>query len=348
MSGSAQRLSGSRHHLNVLFLPLHSIQWASSRYRVYYYADRLQPYGITTRILHPRAYTVGAKLWYVVRLVMSLFWADVVVIQKKLFRRPLDWLIRLLHGATIFDFDDAIYVYDDVKDRLPDVLRASCHVIVGNAHLENYARRFSSRVTRIPSPVDCELFRPCTVRRSRGRTVTIGWIGQGGNQIYLEQLEPVFRRLFQQKGTSVQLKVISNQNFKFRDCRMTVLNVPWVLTTEVEELQSVDIGIMPLSDDEVSRGKCAFKALQYMSLGIATVVSPVGMNREIIQHGLSGMLATSEEQWVEALLRLIDDPSFCQQLGTEARKTVEREYSYGVTAQQLASVLKRVGTEEPC
>lgn len=348
MSGLVQELSNPRQHLNVLFLPLHSIQWASSRYRVYYYANRLEPYGITTRILHPSAYTAGAKLWYVMRLVMSLFWADVVVIQKKLFRRPLDWLIRLLHGATIFDFDDAIYIYDDVKNRLPDVLRTSRHVIVGNAHLETYARRFSSRVTRIPSPVDCELFRPCAVRQSGEGTVTVGWIGQGGNQIYLEQLEPVFRRLFQQKGVLVQLKVISNQNFQFKDCRMTVLNVPWALTTEVEELRSVDIGIMPLSDDEVSRGKCAFKALQYMSLGIATVVSPVGMNREIIQHGLSGMWATSEEQWVEALLCLIDAPLFRQTLGAEARKTVEQGYSYGVTVQQLASVLKRVGTEKPC
>lgn len=348
MSGSAQGLSNTGRHLNVLFLPLHSIQWASSRYRVYNYADRLRPYGITVRILHPRAYTVLAKTVYVLRLLVSLLWADVVVIQKKLFRRPLYRLIQSLNAATIFDFDDAIYVYDDVKDHLPDVLRSCRHVIVGNKCLEKYARRFSPSVTRIPSPVDCELFSPETVQRSDKGLVTIGWIGQGGNQIYLEQLEPVFHRLFQLKGSSVRLKIISNREFRFTVCPMAVINVPWRLATEVEELRTIDIGVMPLSDDELSRGKCAFKALQYMSLGIATVVSPIGMNQEIIQHGVSGLLASSEEEWVEALLRLIDDRTFRERLGREARKTVEQGYSYGVTVPQLASVLKQVAVEEPC
>ena len=346
MSGSAQGLSDAGRHLNVLFLPLHSIQWASSRYRVYYYADKLRPYGITARILHPRTYTIRAKVAYVVRLLVALLWADVVVIQKKLFRRPLYRLIRLLNAVTIFDFDDAIYVYDDVKDQLPDVLRFSRHVIVGNRCLEGYARQFANDVTRIPSPVDCELFKPETTRKSDDGTVTIGWIGLGGNQVYLDQLEPVFARLFQLKGRSVQLKVISDRAFRFTSCRLPVINVTWSLATEVEELRTVDIGIMPLTDDEISRGKCAFKALQYMSLGIATVVSPVGMNREIIQHGVSGMLATSEEEWVNGLLRLIDTPSLRERLGQEARKTVEQEYSYGVTVPQLASVLKRVAAQE--
>lgn len=322
------------------------MQWASSRYRVYYYVDKLQPYGITARVLHPRAYTVGAKMVYVVRLLVALLWADVVVIQKKLFRRPLYRLIRLLNAATVFDFDDAIYVYDDVKDQLPDVLRSSRHVIVGNRCLEGYARRFAAHVTRIPSPVDCEVFRPDTGRKSDKKPVTIGWIGLGGNQVYLEQLDPVFARLLQLKGESVQLKVISNREFRFMSCAFPVVNVPWSLATEVEELRAVDIGIMPLTDDEISRGKCAFKALQYMSLGIATVVSPVGMNREIIRHGISGMLASSEEEWVDGLLRLIDDPALRERLGREARKTVEQKYSYGVTVPQLACVLKRVATEE--
>lgn len=342
MSGSAQGLSDAGRHLNVLFLPLHSIQWASSRYRVYYYADKLRPYGITARILHPRAYTVCAKIAYLVRLLAFLPRADVVVIQKKLFRRPLYRLIRFLNAATVFDFDDAIYVYEDVKDQLPDVLRSSRHVIVGNRRLEDYARQFATHVTRIPSPVDCELFRPEVSRKSDDGTVTIGWIGLGGNQVYLNQLEPVFARLFQLKGRSVQLKVISDRVFRFTACPLTVINIPWSLATEVEELRTIDIGIMPLTDDEVSRGKCAFKALQYMSLGIATVVSPVGMNREIIQHGVSGMLAMTEEEWVDGLLRLIDNQALRERLGREARKTVEQEYSYGVTAPQLASVLKRV------
>lgn len=339
----AQERSDSSRHVNVLFLPLHSIQWASSRYRVYYYAERLKPYGISPRILHPNASTLTAKVVYLVRIVMSLFWADVVVIQKKIFRRPLAWLIHRLHGLTIFDFDDAIYVYDDVQRRLPDVLRASHHVIVGNAHLERYARQYSSCVTRIPSPIDCERFSPKPTKRSNTDVVTIGWIGQGGNQIYLDQLEPVFARLFQLKGNSVRLHVISNKTFQLRDCQITVSNTSWSIETEVEELRAVDIGIMPLSSDEMSKGRCAFKALQYMSLGIATVVSPVGMNQEIIQHGVNGLFADSEEQWVDALLQVIDNPHFRHQLGVAARKTVVQRYSYEATVPQLAELLQRAG-----
>ena len=331
--------------LNVLFLPLYSIQGASSRYRVYYYADKLLSYGINARILHPSAYNLSAKMIYVLRLPVALWWADVVVIQKKLFRTPLYILIRLLNSRTIFDFDDAIYMDDTVKDMLHRVLMSSRHIIVGNQQLESYARRFTDQVTRIATPVDAQVFTPVRREHSGNSVVTIGWIGAGWNQFHLENFEPVFERLSQCKGNTVQLKVISDRTFRFRYCQLPVVNVAWSLSTELEALRSVDIGIMPLTDDEFTRGKCAFKALQCMSLGIATVASPVGMNCEVIDHGVNGMLAATEEEWINVLQALIENAAFREKLGQEARRTVELKYTYEVTTPKLAAVLRRVASQ---
>jgi len=332
--------------LNVLFLPLYSMQGASSRYRVYHYADRLPSHGFDVKILHPRSYTLASKALYILSLPKALRWADVVVIQKKLFRSPLYALIRHLNNAVVFDFDDALYVDNSITNMLSHVLRTSRHVIVGNRHLENFARRFTDRVTRIPTPVDVQAFTPADKKCLVNDVITIGWIGAGGNLIYLEHLEPVFERIYLSKGQTVQLKVISDRTFRFRSCRLPVVNIPWSLSTELEALRSLDIGIMPLTDDELSRGKCAFKVLQYMSVGIATVASSVGMNREVIHHLGNGMLATSLEEWRCALLHLIENPALREQFGREARKTVEYEYSYEVTTPHLASVLKSVAVQK--
>ncbi|MDD5169198.1 MAG: glycosyltransferase family 4 protein [Syntrophales bacterium] len=335
----ANNFSGN---VNVLFLPLYSMQGASSRYRVYNYADKLPSYGIKSKIMHPRNYTFLSKALYILSLPKALLWADVVVIQKKLFRGPIYKLIRTFNKTTIFDFDDALYVDESIINALSHVLRTSRHVIVGNRELENYARRFTDQVTRIPTPVDVKIFKPATRRLSSSNILTIGWIGAGGNQPYIQSLESVFERLYQYKGQSIQLKVISDRFFQFPKCRIPVINIPWSLTTELEELQSIDIGIMPLIDDELSRGKCAFKALQYMSVGVPTVASPVGMNCEVIRHKQNGLLASSEEEWTNTLLFLIENVETREHLGIEARKTVEQEYSYETTTPLLASILKSI------
>ena len=334
-------------NIKVLFLPLTSLQYASSRHRVFNYADKLPYYGINVKILHPSAYKFSAKAIYIFRLFFNLWWADVVVIQKKLFRLPLYLLIRLFNNRIVFDFDDAIYSEGDhVKKMLNRVLKSSRHVIVGNRQLENYVRKFMTRITCIATPIDLQVFTPVTKEHSDTSVVTIGWMGLGGNQYHVELLEPVFERLYQCKGNGVQLMVISNHNFHFRNCKLPVVNIEWSLSSELESLRSIDIGIMPLTDDEFSRGKCAFKALQYMSLSIATVASPVGMNCDVIQHGKNGLLADTEEEWFKALSDLIENPELRKKLGMEARKTVEQEYCYEVTTPRLAKALRQAASLE--
>jgi glycosyltransferase involved in cell wall biosynthesis len=119
---------------------------------------------------------------------------------------------------------------------------------------------------------------------------------------------------------------------------------PWRAETEVEDLRELDVGIMPLPDDPWTRGKCGLKALQYMALGIPAVVSPVGVNTDIVRHGMNGYLATSPDEWIEGMRRLLADGALRERLGREARRTVEDRYSARGHAPRLARILHEVAT----
>ena len=108
---------------------------------------------------------------------------------------------------------------------------------------------------------------------------------------------------------------------------MNIKGVKWTSQSEVAELSEIDIGIMPLPNDEWTKGKCALKGLLYMSLEQAAVLADVGVNSEIIQNGVNGFLATSTEDWVEKLSLLIDNPNLRQEMGQKGRQTVVQHYS---------------------
>ena len=115
---------------------------------------------------------------------------------------------------------------------------------------------------------------------------------------------------------------------------------PWRSETEVQDLSEIDVGIMPLADTRWERGKCGLKALQYMALGIPPVVSPVGVNAEIVSHGENGLVARSDAEWEEAFDRLLTDTNMRRRLGARARETVERSYSAAVHAPRVAQILR--------
>jgi glycosyltransferase involved in cell wall biosynthesis len=115
--------------------------------------------------------------------------------------------------------------------------------------------------------------------------------------------------------------------------------MPWRLDTEVEDLRAFDVGLMPLSDDEWSRGKCGLKALQYMALGIPAVVSPVGVNTTIVRDGVNGFYASTEEEWIDRIALLLEDEPLRRSLGEEARRTVEESYSARAHVPRVARIL---------
>jgi glycosyltransferase involved in cell wall biosynthesis len=257
------------------------------------------------------------------------------------------WIERLLARRLPFvlDFDDAIFLTPPVSinrgagllknpGKTDDICRLARHVVTGNQFLASYARRFTDAVTVIPSTIDTDAYRMAP--RAENRRPIIGWTGSPTTVCYLETISNPLARL--RRELDFELRVIG------ADLRMAGVDTTasaWSAATEVNDLRPLDAGLMPLEDDDWCRGKCGLKALQYMALGIPPVVSPVGFNKEIVEDGVNGFLASSDDEWVEKLLVLLRDPALRARLGSAARHTVEERFSAKVQAPRMADVLRK-------
>lgn len=258
----------------------------------------------------------------------------------------LERLIRLLGRPIIFDFDDAIYLLDTSEanryfgwlkfpGKTATLCRLSAHVVAGSKHLAEYAGRYNSRVTVVPTSIDTVLYQPATGNSGNTRTV-IGWTGSATSQNHLEMFADVLRQLAARRDVEIRVQ----SNLKPRLPGVPFVWKPWSPETEVQELSHFDIGIKPMPDDPWSRGKCPMKEIQYMAMGIPAVCSAVGASREIIRHGENGFLAETREEWLKSLETLIDDPALAKRLGASGRRTVENEYSMTQCAGQFARVVR--------
>jgi glycosyltransferase involved in cell wall biosynthesis len=254
--------------------------------------------------------------------------------------------ISILGGRLIFDFDDAIYLLDTTEanrqfgwlkfpGKTATICRISQHVVVGNSYLADYARRFNPSVTVIPTSVDTDRYYPAK-RAGAAGCLVVGWMGSSTSQRHLERFVPMLREVTAWPG--IELRVVS-------DREPVLPEVPyvwrrWSAESEISDLTQFDIGIMPMPDDQWSRGKCSLKALLYMAMGIPAVCSSVGANREIIRHGENGLLATTEAEWLANLKALVDDPQLREKLGTAGRRRVEEDYSMVRCAERFAGVVR--------
>lgn len=261
--------------------------------------------------------------------------ADLVVIEQQLFPYlPFALEKRLLPPRYIVEFDDALYLIHPRK--FPQVLKKATAVIAGNRWLAEYAAQYNQNVHVIPTVLDTNAFSPGP--RAKSQKVCIGWSGLEYNFGYLKTFSPVLKRLALRFPT-VEIVVLSgsppqNLDFPFRF-------VKWNSQTEASQINEFDIGIMPLKDDEWSRGKCGMKLLQFMSLSIPAVASAVGVNTMILRDGFNGFLAKTEQEWEDRLSMLVLDEQLRNRLGREARATVEKDFSVATWFPKLLEVLKR-------
>lgn len=267
------------------------------------------------------------------------------VIERAIARRGL---------PIVFDFDDAIFLpnvseanraISFLKDtsRPAKIIAFSRHVVVGNAFLADYARQFNPAVTVIPTAVDTARFvpRPDRERLPEGGPV-VGWIGSPTTYHYLESLADVLKDTARQHSFVLQ---VSGAGKPVHFDGVRVREVPWALDREVELFNSCDIGVYPLDDDDWSRGKCGFKAIQFMACGVPVVAAAVGVNREIIRDGENGFLASSPQEWRDKLARLLTDAPLRERFSRAGRQTIEERYSLRVTAPQLAAILRQAVSE---
>lgn len=254
----------------------------------------------------------------------------------------------------VFDFDDAIFVsyrspsngylsYLKFAGKAKTICQISSHVMVGNPYLAEYARQYNRNVTVIPTTIDTDKYVCRTRSSSTAGVPVIGWTGSFSTVQHLETLRRTVQELARRER--FQLRVIGTPKYEIEGVDVEAL--PWQSESEIEDLQPIDIGIMPLPDDAWSKGKCGLKALQFMALGIPVVCSPVGVNTEIIQDGENGFIAGTEEEWLEKLCRLLQSAELRNRIGQAARTTVEQVYSARAQAPRVYDIFRSLVSHAP-
>jgi len=272
---------------------------------------------------------------------------DVVCIQRRLLSPFEFYWIRKKSSKILFDLDDAVMYRSSSSPRPHSLSRwlkfrwmvkGSDVVIVGNQFLKNEVLKVDreKKVFVIPTSFDTNLY-PKKKKISERPEIILGWIGTKGNLKYLKKLEPVFETLHQ-RFPQVKLKIVSNDFYD--SSHLPIVKKPWKLEDENEDLISFDIGLMPLNDDLWSRGKCGLKIVQYLSVGVPVVCTPVGINSDIVQDGENGFWATNHQEWVDRLSTLIQNQDLRYRMGLKGIETVEREYSLAVTSEKFLQVLQ--------
>lgn len=285
------------------------------------------------------------------RWLLSVPDVDLVWVHCELFpylTGTAERLVRQVKKPIVFDYDDAIFHnYDLHKNTfIRSLLGRKLHVILdsadlafcGNAYLADYARAHCRRVEIVPTVVDLTDYiqRPEPIS---GRAPTIGWIGTPST--WTEYMAPMMP-LLETAARAAGARIAAVGAGRAAAAHPLLDNLPWTEDTEVARIHAMDIGIMPLTDTPWARGKCGYKLIQYMACGIPVIASPVGVNAEIVEHGVNGLLASSESEWAGALQTLLHDPALRVRMGQEGRRKVEREYSLQVWGPRVAEMLRRV------
>ena len=247
----------------------------------------------------------------------------------------IEALLAATGARTVFDFDDAIWLQGVSKNnarlswlrggasKIPGILRRVDMVFAGNAYLADYARRFHANVHVVPTTLDTDTHAPFARVPHAG--VCVGWSGSPSTTPHFDLIVPALAKVKAAFGERVYFKLIGDGSY--RRTELNLVGLPWCEATEVADTAEIDVGVMPLPDDDWSRGKCGFKALLYMALAIPAVVSPVGVNTEIVRDGETGYLAKSEDDWLTGLSRLISHPELREKMGRNGRNTVLERYS---------------------
>ena len=348
--------------MRVLALTRYDSTGPSSRVRFYQFRDFLAGEGLEVavqplldadyvqRLLLGKPRSIGNLLGcYARRLSKIPRWrrSDLLWIEKELFPWAPTLLDPGLLGSVpyVVDYDDAVFHnYDEHRLRairamyttkIPRVMRNASVVVAGNPYIAEFAARAGARhIEIVPSVVRGDVYYPREVRKTA--KFTVGWVGSPSTQHFLDPLwdtlaaviDPVTDR-FVTLGARCPSPVFPGHE-----------PTAWSLEGEPEALAEFDVGIMPLRDAPFERGKCGFKLVQYMACGVPMVASPVGVNRSLVDHGVTGYLVQTINEWKAALYKLKSEPQLRRSMSAAARDVFQRRYSFEVNAPRLAGILR--------
>jgi glycosyltransferase involved in cell wall biosynthesis len=363
-----------RPHLRLLCLAAGPIESPSTRYRLSQYFPLLAENGIECHLSpfldseqYDLFYRPGRLLEKIPRLFSSCLRRlrdllqsrhyDAILVSREAIPFGPPWIEELIpllsRRPLLFDFDDATWIsyrsptYGALGQLLKfpgktaRLIQASQHVFAGNSTLAQYASQFHPRVTLLPTTVNPDRFAPPP--RPLAPPFTIGWVGSHSTSQYLRLITNAIMDASQE--IDVELKIVGSTNkiegfAKVGPKQLKIEYQDWKLENEVSDFQQLDLGLYPLVDNEWTRGKCGFKAIQYLAAGVPCVASPVGTNLEIIEDGRNGLLAESPEEWRSAILRLLTDRPFRDRVIAEGYRTVQERYSLEVHGPRLAAAIR--------
>jgi glycosyltransferase involved in cell wall biosynthesis len=293
-------------------------------------------------------YSQGRLLSKVLILIKTIFMRfadcrrfndfDIVFIQREAHFFGTSYFERKAYKSRckiIFDFDDSIWLNDaSPQNKFFGFLKgadkfysniANAHlVIAGNDYLQAEANKTNVNTIVIPTTVDTSILYPIPSVKNKN-IITIGWSGSVSTLVHFETIIPVLKKLKQVYGPKLRIGIISQSKYQHPDldidCQI------WSAEEENKLLNNFDIGIMPLPDNEWTRGKCGLKGLTYMACAIPTVMSPVGVNKDIIKDGVNGFLCKTEQEWISVLSKLIEDENLREKIGKLGLQTVQNNYS---------------------
>ena len=343
---------------DILFLGLHRPNRSpSQRYRIEQFLPALEKNKLTydyeyllSESMDKQFYTSGAfflKGIIVLKSLLKLLAITFlrarkfryVFVQREAFMLGTAFFEKAIakRSKLIFDFDDSIWMANVSEankklaflknpSKIKQIIQAAHVNIVGNHFLQDYAKQFSESVELIPTCIDTNAYnRSSPLSPKTDNTVCIGWSGSQTTIEHFKLAIPLLEAIKKKYGNRIYFKVIGDASYQHKE--LEINGVEWTKETEIKELEEIDIGIMPLPNDEWSKGKCGLKGLVYMSMEIPSVLAAVGVNKEIIFDQENGFLCSTDESWVKKLSLLIENKELRQKLGEAGRKTVLKEYS---------------------
>ena len=248
----------------------------------------------------------------------------------------------LLKRPLVFDLDDSIWLDRPFgRSAAIQIAKHADTIIAGNKYLADWLTHWARDIRIVPTAVDTDLFRPTDPStKSTNKFFTIGWMGTASNLVFLYDIEESLTR-FVQDHKDTSLMVVSDAIPAFRKFPSDKMKyIPWTPGWEAEAVRQMDVGLMPLPDNEWTRGKCSFKMLQYMACAIPVIVSPVGMNTEVLSMGNVGLSAATPGEWYEALDEIFHHPRWHIEWGKTGRGVVKRHFSSKVISAQLGSIFQ--------
>lgn len=354
--------------MKAIVLCRYSRTGASSRLRTMQYAHSLKAEGMAAsfmpffgerylRLLYGRQFKLPEAVKAYIRRTHNLATAnqhDILWLEKE----ALPWLPWPIERALlprrvpmIVDFDDAVFHRYDMHRsalvrrllgrKLDRLMASAALVTAGNQYLADRARKAGARrVEIVPTVVDVSVYGRSPVSRTSGPAV-IGWIGTPSTwSDYMAPMLPLFTETA--AADCARISAVGAG----RTAPHPLLDIlPWAEDTEVSMIQQMDIGVMPLADTPWARGKCGYKLIQYMACGLPVIASPVGVNAEIVEHGVNGFLASNETEWRVALATLLRDPELRRRMGEAGRRKVEDHYSLQVWGPRVARLMRSVAEQ---